>query len=410
MHTPTTPRNERARLEVLRALDVLDTEPDAELDDLTQLAAQVCGTPVALLSLIDEHRQWFKSNVGFHLSETSRDIAFCAHAILDEGVLEINDATQDARFRENALVTGAPFVRFYAGAPLETNDGFNIGTVCVIDTVPRKLSPLQRNALRLLARSAMRTLELRKTAHALGRALLREQEVGDSKAWLSAYVAHESRNMLMVLGGMLDLLGMSKLDAAQVSALHAAQNSAEILGRLMQDVLDLTRSDSRALSVVERPFDVGLAIERMGEQYETRLRMRGVALRVELAPSLPKLVTGDVKRLEQVLHNLLGNAAKFTREGEVVLRAKLQCSDEHSHTLRFEVSDQGPGLDDSALASLFEPYRPGASHAQSGTGLGLYIARQIVEQMGGTIGAENRVGRGSTFYFVLRFLRATDAD
>ncbi len=408
VHAPPTPRNEVARLDALRALAILDTEPDPELDELTQLAAQVCGTPVALLSFVDETRQWFKSNVGFPHRETARDVSFCAHAILEQDVFEIKDATQDPRFRENALVTGGPCLRFYAGAPLETRQGLNVGTLCVIDTVPRTLTPVQRTCLQVLARNATRSLELRKTGKQLGRSLLDEQQTADSKAWLSAYVSHESRNLLTVLGGTLELLGTCELTPWQASILAAAQSSANTLQRLMEDVLQMTRSDSRELSLIEQPFDLGPSLQHLAAHYQAGSSGQPGKVRVELSADVPARLIGDAGRLEQVLHNLLGNAVKFAPKEEVVLGVTLASSAHDVHTLRFEVRDRGRGMDDETLQALFRPYRPGAEE-KAGTGLGLYIARQLVEQLGGTIGADSRLGAGTTFHFVLRFPRGPTA-
>jgi len=154
--------NEARRLKVLWQYDVLDTVPEEVFDDLTELAARICEAPIALISLIDEDRQWFKAKVGVTLNETSRDISFCSHAIKQQDLFIIPDATQDARFASNPLVTSDPKIRFYAGAPLITPDGYALGSLCVIDKVPRELRSEQKQALRVLARHVMTQLELRR--------------------------------------------------------------------------------------------------------------------------------------------------------------------------------------------------------------------------------------------------------
>src|SRR5581483_1520279 len=160
--SPTTPQSEKKRLNVLWQYDLLDTVPEAIFDDLTELAAGICEAPIALISLVDETRQWFKSKFGTSVNETSRDISFCAHAIQQPDLFIIPDAAQDERFATNPLVTSDPKIRFYAGAPLTTPDGYALGTLCVIDKVPRELRPEQKQALRVLARHVVSQLELRR--------------------------------------------------------------------------------------------------------------------------------------------------------------------------------------------------------------------------------------------------------
>jgi GAF domain-containing protein len=158
---PAKPANEQQRLATLRGYEILDTEPEAAFDDLTLLASYVCQTPVALISLIDADRQWFKSKIGVSVNETSRDIAFCASAILQPDVFMVPDTSKDERFAENPLVVSEPKVRFYAGATLMTQ-GQALGTLCVVDRVPRELTPEQLEALRALSRQALAQLELRR--------------------------------------------------------------------------------------------------------------------------------------------------------------------------------------------------------------------------------------------------------
>lgn len=158
---------ERGRLRTLEAYRILETSTEKTFDDLARLAATICETPIALITLVDEKRQWFKSNYGLDLKETPREVSFCAHAIHELGLFEVPDASLDSRFAENPMVTGDPNIRFYAGAPLVVSNGQALGTLCVIDQKPKELTGLQAEAMRVLGQSVVTQLELRRALDTL---------------------------------------------------------------------------------------------------------------------------------------------------------------------------------------------------------------------------------------------------
>jgi GAF domain-containing protein len=171
MTTWPKPSNEAERLEALRQYHIMDTPPEALFDDIVRVAAQICETPIATVTLVDETRQWFKAQVGLTATESPREHAFCTYTICEEGTMMVNDAQKDARFAGNPLVTGAPHIRFYGGVPLHTARGEALGSLCVIDRQPRHLTPAQTGTLEALGRQVMAHLEARRVAAQLAAAL-----------------------------------------------------------------------------------------------------------------------------------------------------------------------------------------------------------------------------------------------
>ncbi len=222
------PPDETKRLAALRAHELLDSSAETALDDLVTLAADICGTPISLISLIDANRQWFKAKVGLSVSETSREQAFCAHAILEERVMVVADATRDPRFADNPLVTGPPHIRFYAGAPLTNAEGIALGTLCVIDQVPRTLTPLQLAALEILSRQAAAHFELRR---ALGTVSSQQARLQDSNALLRAIVEVSLDCIVMI-----DEAG-SILEFSPEAERTFGYTRAEAVGRPMVDLI-----------------------------------------------------------------------------------------------------------------------------------------------------------------------------
>ncbi len=227
-------RSESDRLKALREYQILDTEAEKTFDDLTKLASLICGTPISLISLVDEHRQWFKSRVGIEANETPREIAFCHHAIQESGIFEVADAQTDPRFKTNPLVTGDPNLRFYAGQPLVTTDGHALGTLCVVDLRPRQLSQEQREALALLANQVMTQIELRKE-------LLHKKEtlIG---------VGNEARLLESFFDSSELLMGVVEIDSRERAIHHVADNQAT-LKFLEQSFGPGADAQKRALSV-----------------------------------------------------------------------------------------------------------------------------------------------------------------
>jgi len=225
--------DEAARLTALRSYRILDTDPEEGFDDLTLLASQICGTPMASITLVDEHRQWFKSRVGMTTHETSRSISFCSHAIEQPEMLVIPDALDDERFRENPLVQGEPHIRFYAGTTLTTPEGHAIGTLCVTDRVPRSLTAGQVRALYALRRQTEAQLELRRNLIELEHALAQRDQVEDERAKLMVEL-RESLDNCSKLSALIPLCSTCELDLTMPAVPASIRTVSEGVTQLLQ--------------------------------------------------------------------------------------------------------------------------------------------------------------------------------
>lgn len=251
MQAPPMPHNEARRLEAVRRYEILDTPAEAEFDDLTLMAAEICETPVGLITLVDSDRQWFKSRVGLDAAETTRSISFCGHVILSDDLFEVADARADHRFADNPLVAGGIGIRFYAGVPLVTSDGLRLGTLCVIDRVPRTLTDRQRRALTGLSRQVVRQLEARLQARQVAQhahsqaALLASQDLAVIATGAAGRITGFNAGAEAMLGSEYFL--QTLLDALPVGVYAKRLDAANPAGTV--DMLLWNRAAERILGI-----------------------------------------------------------------------------------------------------------------------------------------------------------------
>ncbi len=401
MIAANTPENEEERLRKLYALGILDTLEEQAYDDLTKLAAEICQTPIALVSLIDSDRQWFKSHHGLDARETPREYAFCAHAILNDDVFIVEDSSQDERFFDNPLATGGPLVKFYAGAPLIMSDNHKVGTLCVIGNEARTITNDQKEALSALARQVVSQLELRLK--------IKELELLDlAKDEFIATVSHELRTPLTGIYGSLSLLLNSRADLTDKKQENliaiSYRNSKRLLG-LVNDILDVTKIETNKFSLQNEEISVLALLKKSIELNEQFCKQCDTNITLHCSEKDDDIkVCGDEQRLVQVMSNFISNAAKFTHNDDVI---KVNLTIKNNHAI-VAVTDHGPGIPDDEKASLFVKFKQlntNINNKLPGSGLGLYISKSIIELHQGTIGFESIPDKKTTFYFKLPLVK-----
>lgn len=404
MLTAPIPANESQRLESLYQYDLLDTSPEVDYDRVSHIASQLCQTPIAMVSLIDRERQWVKSSYGITIENIPREISLCAHTILYEQPLVIEDTGQDGRFVDNPAVTNPPHIVFYTGIPLMSSDGFAIGSLCVIDHQPRQLTSAQQLALKALAEQVVLLMELRRTNSQLRLARTQAEELAHQKAHLLATLSHEIRTPLHALEGYTQLLIDQQPQPDQQPSLHRLQTTGRTLVTLVNNILDYSKLQAGKLMLESIPFSVTELIQQAVDMQGWQASQKKIQLVTRFDADIPRQLRGDATRLLQILLNLVSNALKFTAQGEVCVEAHIVNQTTTDVTLAISVSDTGIGIAPESLNMLFNEYTQvsaATTRLYGGSGLGLAITRQLVELMGSSLAVESEEGKGSVFSFQL---------
>jgi signal transduction histidine kinase len=399
MIKPQIPINEEERLQSLDSFKIVDTLPETDYDNITFLASTICNTPISLVSLIDEKRQFFKSRHGLITSETERELAFCAHAIntpLD--LFQVDDARLDMRFMDNPLVVGQPHVIFYAGMPLVADNGQALGTLCVIDNKPNHLTDKQTEALKALSEQVIHLLELRRK-NIKHLQFQRELETFAHEMETFAYAAsHDLREPLRMVKSYLTLFEKkygSSFDEKAKEYIHFAVDGANRMDSLIKDLLAYSlagKADENCNDI-----DINNVVDEIKQLNKLVIAEKEAVIETKNLP----IIHISHAAIRQILQNLISNALKYQAIGvkPVVVISFLQTA---THW-QFMVKDNGIGIPAANLDNVFTLFkRLHTKEKYSGTGIGLAICKKIVLQHDGNIWVESEEGKGSTFYFTIK--------
>jgi len=386
--------NEQLRILSLQRYRILDTSPDKQFDRITTLASELLDAPIALVSLVDEHRQWFKSKVGLDASETPREHAFCAHAILDDSVLQITDAALDPRFANNPLVTSYPNIRFYAGAPLITDDGHRLGTLCVIDQKPRTLNKQQLDTLRGLSQLVVDALELHlnRLEHSEMRTELRHhrQDLAQFER-LTSHDLHGPLRQMRTATAMVrdDIEGMGLTPSPELlEDLEILEQASDQMRALADALVSLSELSHRPLRTHTVPLSAAL------RDLTASMPDTGAQFTIGALPS----VTADETLLLRCYRQLIENACQFQPDDQPLSISFTAEPAEGGWILG--VQDNGRGISPHLAERAFYPFvtfQPGTS----GVGIGLTVCAKIIQRHGGRSWIEPAAPTGTHVRFFL---------
>ncbi|WP_166382137.1 GAF domain-containing sensor histidine kinase [Polaribacter sp. 11A2H] len=399
MEVARIPQNEKQRLDVLKNYNILDSLPEEEYDAITKIASSICNTTIALVSIVDEDRQWFKSTYGIEATETPRELSFCAHSILKPNELfVINDATKDHRFFDNPLTVNAPNVIFYAGAPLNSSEGFPLGTLCVIDNKPNELNDSQRESLLLLSKQVVVLLELRKKNEELA---LSNDKIAKLNEQLNNFANRLTHDLKSPINGISFLLDVLKQDYISIFENTEAEEYISLIAdrivyvdSLINEILNYSKVTSE--NIVFKNFNLKELLDKIvvNIDFENKIILDANNLNLDIFSSQIGLV--------QIFQNLISNSRKFYDEDKSEIKVSFK---EDIENYYFIYEDNGPGIEEKYWGKVFEMFETLGNNDpnNNNTGIGLATVKSIVKRLGGKIELKKRDEdkKGVCFYFYI---------
>ncbi len=391
MKSYPTPSNELARLQCLYDYEILDTLCEEEYDAITKIAAQICNVPASLITFLDKDRQWFKSHLGVDLQETPRELSFCNYTIIDpDNVLVISDLRLDDRFCANPLVMNDPKAVFYAGAPLVTNDGYVLGSICVLDGKPNSLSEDQRAAMKGLAQQVMGRLDLQKKIKEVD---LARKNLHLANIKLGNFARIASHDMKTPLANICLVTRATQrnytLEEEVNECFDLIEKSAKELLVFIDEILKQSQFEDLD-SYCEGLTDSGGVLNRVID-----LIAAPIDIEITKAGEFPKVAMNSLA-LQQVFQNLITNSIKYNDKAKGVIKVTSFCSENH-HCFSF--TDNGSGIEERYVGEIFnggKTFHKVDRFGGKGTGLGLSTVKEIISRTGGEITATSQKNIGTT--------------
>jgi signal transduction histidine kinase len=364
---------EKERINSLKKYDILDTPPDGSFDRITKLAAKLLNVPIAIVTLVDTDRIWFKSRYGLDVQQIGLDPGLCASAILSDDLYEVGDALTDPRTLANPLVASGFGLRFYAAVPLKVRDGYNLGTLCVIDKQPRHLTELQKETLQYLADILIDQLELRLSA----------RTANYHQNQLLNIAAHDLKNPLTTISVWAELAEDAKDDPAQVEMMcERIKQAGKKMERLINDLLESARKEAGNIQLRFAATDLVAIVERVVNTNQVLANKKNLKLHLDILHR-PK-VNADEEKLTEIADNLINNAIKYSPENKNIT---VTVNEKNGMGI-LQVQDEGQGLTEDDKINLFQRFvtlSATPTGGESSTGLGLSIVKSLVEAHHGTI-------------------------
>lgn len=385
MLVPPIPLNETKRLNDLIETELLDTPHENEFDDIVKLASEICKTPISLITLVDTHRAWSKAEIGMKDAHGPRELSFCGHAILDDKLFEVQDTLNDDRFYDNPFVLGEPNIRFYAGFPLTTTSGSRIGSLCVVDTVPRELTESQRLALEVLSRNVIKIAELRIKNRELNR-------MAETQKKMTSILAHDVRSPLVAISSIMEykhsgIISEEESEDMMGLAIEQLNNTVQ----MVNDVVDWGESQLKFYNVSRENVGLKDLVDNIFgyEALKARLKNNDLVNQIKSTE-----LSTDKHALSFIIRNLVNNANKYTENGNISVSATKK-----NGFIYINIKDTGSGMDSEMSSKLFGAEtisRRGTSN-EKGNGLGLMLINEYINKLSGTISVESEPGKGSCF-------------